>query len=315
MIDALLNNLELFPKGITFIVLSIIILLIAKVIQDILTPFRIGEQLNQKNNAALGLSISGYYLGVIIVFVAVMYEPTVSVAQETSGNFFREIGDSFSQEFWQDYLSAFLYALGSIVVLNIARVIVDRLVLFRFNTAKEIVESQNVGSGAVEFGVYVGVALIIASATASTAEIVGTPDPSTLEMLLRTIIFFILGLGVLIIYSLFYQFTTPFDIHAQIEDGNTAVGVALSGNIIAISLVTFKAVYGDFSTWEQSIIGFLTFALLGFILLYVVRFLIDIILLSGTRVSDELSVDRNLGVAFIESAVVVSAALVLFFSI
>ena len=315
MIDALLNNLELFPKGITFIVLSIIILLIAKVIQDVLTPFRIGEQLNQKNNAALGLSISGYYLGVIIVFVAVMYEPTVSVAQETSGNFFREIGDSFSQEFWQDYLSAFLYALGSIVVLNIARVIVDRLVLFRFNTAKEIVGSQNVGSGAVEFGVYIGVALIIASATASTAEIVGTPDPSTLETLLRTIIFFILGLGVLIIYSLFYQFTTPFDIHAQIEDGNTAVGVALSGNIIAISLVTFKAVYGDFSTWEQSIIGFLTFAILGFILLYVVRFLVDIILLSGTRVSDELSVDRNLGVAFIESAVVVSAALVLFFSI
>ena len=104
-------------------------------------------------------------------------------------------------------------------------------------------------------------------------------------------------------------------IHDEIEKNNTAVGTALGLNLIAVSLVTFKAVYGEFTGWAESIAAFLTFAVLGFALLFLVRWLVDIALLPGTKVSDELAVDRNLGVAFISGTVVISAALILYFAI
>ena len=96
---------------------------------------------------------------------------------------------------------------------------------------------------------------------------------------------------------------------------NPAVGVALGGNLVAIGLVTFKAVFGEFIGWSESIASFLTFAVIGFVLMYAVRLVVDFALLPGTRISHELAVDRNLGVAFIESGVVVSAALILYFAI
>jgi len=306
MADAFVDTLELFPKGLTFVVLGIIVLLLAKLIQDFFTPYRIGDQLSQKNNVALGLSIAGYYFSVMVVFVATLFDPVVVAPDPLE----------FDSEFWEDVLTAFSYAMGGIVVLNLARVVVDKLVLFKFDTAKEIVAEQNIGSGAVEFGVYVAVALVIAASTAgSGGPALGEAEPTLLETLSRTGAFFVLGMIVLILYALFYQLTTPFDIHEQIEQGNTAVGVALGGNLVAVALVTFKAVYGDFVGWGESLAGFLVFAVLGFVLLFVVRFVVDIVLLPGTKVSNELAVDRNVGVAFIESAVVISAALVLYFAI
>ena len=84
---------------------------------------------------------------------------------------------------------------------------------------------------------------------------------------------------------------------------------------MAIGLVTFKAVFGEFVGWGESIASFLTFAIIGFVLLYAVRIVVDFALLPGTRISHELAVDRNVGVAFIESGVVIGASLILYFAI
>ena len=54
-------------------------------------------------------------------------------------------------------LEVFLYSLGAIAVLNLTRFLVDRLVLFKFNVEKEVIEDQNAGTGAVEFAVYIAV--------------------------------------------------------------------------------------------------------------------------------------------------------------
>ena len=124
-----------------------------------------------------------------------------------------------------------------------------------------------------------------------------------------------MGLVLLIAFALFYELTTHFDIHDEIEGGNTAVGIAFGGNLIAIGLVSMKAVFGDFVGWGESIAAFLIFGVIGFVLLYVMRMLIDLILLHTVKVSDALSTDRNVGVAFVESAVVISASMVLFLAI
>ena len=43
--------------------------------------------------------------------------------------------------------------------------------------------------------------------------------------------------------------------------------------------------------------------------------MVDFVLFPRVKVAEELAVDRNLGVAFIEGSMVISASLVLFFAI
>ena len=304
MIDAFIDTLEFFPRGLVYVGLGIIVLVLAKVAQDLITRYSIGEHLTERNNVALGISITGYYLGVIVVFVGTLFQPLTVI---------RDDKWQYTTDFGWDVLEVFLYALVGIVLLNMSRYVVDRLVLYRFDTEKEIIEKKNIGTAAVEFGIYLAVGLVIAAATAGTGG--GASEVETIDSVARSLAFFGLGMLVLVLFSIFYELTTSFSIHDEIEKGNAAVGVALGGNLIAIGIVAFKAVFGEFVGWSESLAAFLTFAVIGFALLYVVRMIVDYALLPGTRIAHELVEDRNLAVAFIESAVVVSAALILYFAV
>lgn len=304
MIDAFIDTLEFFPTGLVYVGLGILVLVLAKLAQDVITSYRINEELTEKDNVAFAISMTGYYFGVIAVFLGALYQPLL-VLQDARWL------DRFTGDFWLSVLEVFVYSVAGIVVLNLARIVVDRLILYRFDTEKEIIEDQNAGTGAVEFGVYVAVGLVIAASTAGG----GGDDVSVLDGAVRSLAFLGLGLVVLVLYVLFYQLTTFYDIHAEIERNNVAVGVALGGNLIAVGLVTFKAVFGEFVSWSESVAAFLTFAVIGFVLLFVVRRLVDLLLFPRVKMADELAIDQNLGVAFIVSAVVISAALILFFAV
>ena len=295
MIEILLDVLEQFPRGLVYVAMGVVVLVIARFAQDLTTPYKINDQLNHKDNVALALSISGYYLGVIIVFLGALYQPFAVIADDSF---------AFTAGYWEEAGLVFAYSVVGIIVLNVARIVVDRLVLYDFSAVEEIVEDQNAGTGAVECAVYVAVGLVIAGSVSGES---GGPETAAA--------FLVLGLAALIIYTLFYEWTTSFSIHDEIEKDNVAVGVALAGNLIAISIVVFKAVFGEFVGWSESLIGFFAYAIIGFILLYAIRFVVDLVLFRNVSLSDELAVDRNLGAAFIESAALISVSLILFFAI
>ena len=300
MTESFINTLQFFPRGLVYVGLGLVILLLAKLSQDVITSYRTDEEIVQKKNLAMALRLSGYFFGVILVFVGALYQPLSLPVSDGLG---------FDRAFGFDVLRVFLYSLAGIVALNLVRILMDRLVLYKFSVDKEIVEDQNVGTGAVEFGMSVAVGLLIGGAISG-----GGVGPE-IELALTALAFFGLGLVVLIGFVLFYEVTTSFNIHDEIEKKNTAVGVALGGNLIAMGLVIFKSVFGDFIGWTQGLIEFAIFAVIGFVLLYVLRVIIDLVLLPGTKVSNALAVEQNMGVALIESAVVISSALILFFAI
>ncbi len=297
MIDAFVDIVEQFPRGLIYVLMGVVLLAVSRLVQDVITPYKIQEQLRDKDNMALALSITGYYVGIVIVFLGAVYQPATLIADD-------KFDMGFTQEYWEDVLRVLVYSVVGIVVLNVARVLVDNVMLYKFSTEKEIIEDHNAGTGAVEFAVYVAVGLVIAASISGEG---GGPETS--------LAFLGMGLAALILYTLFYELTTSFDVHEQIEGDNVAVGVSLAGNLIAISIVVFKAVAGNFVSWEDGIAGFLTFAIFGFILLFAVRIAVDLVLFPRVKVADELVNDRNIGVAFIESAAVIGVSLILFFAI
>ena len=325
--DAFIDTISVFPRGLVFVGMAIIILIIAKLVQDFLTPYRIGDQLSQKDNSALALSIAGYYFGVIIVFLGALYEPLG--AAEPFGAI-ADTGLGFTSEYWSSVGLVALYSVVGIFVLNGTRILVDKFVLHQFSTEAEIIEQQNTGTGAVEFGVYIATALVIGgsiaggSSMASGGSIPGAVPVPTLAIgplgsiasgVIGSLVFAVLGLIALGLFVLFYELTTSFYIHDEIERGNTAIGVALGGNIVAMGLIVLKAVFGEFTGWIEGLVAFALFAIIGFVLLLIIRFIVDMVLFAGHSVTEELAVDGNLGVAFIESTVVISVSLILFFAV
>jgi len=155
MIDGFIDVLETFPRGLVFVGLGLIILVIAKLARDIITPYRIDDEVAQKKNLAVAVRLSGYFMGVILVFLGALYRPLTLLAVDGLG---------FDREYAEDVLRVFLYSLAGIAALNLVRILMDRLILYKFDVEKEVVEGQNVGSGAAEFGMYVATGLLIAGA-------------------------------------------------------------------------------------------------------------------------------------------------------
>lgn len=291
MKEYLLDIASELPVGAGFVVLGLVVLVLAKIAKDFMTPFKLDAELTAKDNPALGLSVTGYYLGVMAVFLGVLADTGDEAIQYSA------------QAFGYDLLEVLLYSMGGIVLLNLSRVVVDKLILPRFSTRKEIIEDRNVGTGAVEFGNYVTSGLIIAGALNGEGNA------------LTALVFFLLGEAALILFARIYQAITNYDLHAEIERDNAAAGVAFAGNMMAIGIVLLKGLKGDFVGWAENLSGFAVYSVAGCLLLFLVRWAADLFILPGATFDEEIAKDRNLNAAWIESAVVIGAAGIIFFSL
>ena len=74
---------------------------------------------------------------------------------------------------------------------------------------------------------------------------------------------------------------------------------------------------GDFISWSENIINYLAFALVGLILLPIIRTLTDRILLPSVKLSDEIAAQEkpNVGAAYIEAFSYLAAAFIVYWCV
>ena len=286
----MLNTEDLMWVGIgsVYVVVGVILVFVAKIVKDFLTSYKIDAQLTQEDNPALGLATTGYFLAVIIVFLGASVGQVFETAPPL-GAALEQLGVDV------------LYALAGIVALNLSRLIADRLLLYKFSLRKEIIDDRNVGAGAVEAGALIASALVVAGA------IHGEGGPLT------ALAFYGLGQAVLVIFGLLYQWVTRYDIHKEIEADNAPAGVAMGLNLVAIGTIMLKACSGDFEGWGPNLARFGLYAVAGFVVLAVLRKVIDWVLLPGTTIRKEIVDDKSMNAAFIEGALASGVAAMIFF--
>jgi uncharacterized membrane protein YjfL (UPF0719 family) len=266
--------------GVAFLVLALVVVTAAKLINDFFTPYLIDVQLAQHDNVALAVSFSGYLLGVVIVFLGALLGPSQGLAN--------------------DLIHVGGWSLGGVVLLNISRLINDRLILFKFSNIKEIIDDQNAGTGAVQAGSYLASGFVVAGAIHGEGG-----------GILTALAFFVAGQIVLVLFGLIYEWMTPYKIHEAIENDNVAAGVSFGGALTAIGIVLAHASAGSFVGWAENFSTFVSEAALVIVLLPVVRFCIDKITLSKIDLTREISEDRNLGAALIEVSAMIAFATIL----
>jgi uncharacterized membrane protein YjfL (UPF0719 family) len=116
---------------------------------------------------------------------------------------------------------------------------------------------------------------------------------------------------------LVYNLITPYDIHEEIEKDNVAAGVSLAGAIVAMGAIVGLAAEGDFDSWAENIPDYLGYALLGLVLLPLVRLLTDKVLLPTVKLTDEIANQErpNVGAAYIEAFSYISAAFIIYWCV
>lgn len=267
-------------RALVFLGLAIVMFIVSKMVKDLTTPYKIDEELG-KSNLAVSISLAGYLFATMMVLMAAFF------------------GKDY--DLWTDIQNFLIYAVLGIVLLNVARFINDFVILRKFSNTKELVEDRNAGTGAVEFGTYLASGLIVAG------SIYGEGGG-----ILTALAFFALGQLALILFSFVYDWITPFDLHHEIEQDNVAAGVAFGGTYIALGIILFNGLLGDFTGWATSLANFGINTAVAFIFLPLVRLTLDKVLLTRIDLNQAISQDRNIAVSVVEMAFAVSFALILF---
>jgi len=265
-----------------YLVAVLILLLLGKWVYDLRNRrIDLRAELIEKDNLALAIAVLGYYLGLVFALSGVLQ------------------GEA---QYWvDDLIDIGLYGLLSLLLLNVSGWINERLVLRHFDHVKEIIEDQNAGTGIISGANYTATGLMIWGAMSGEGS------------LWTGLAFWAIGQFVLVFAALIYDLITPFDLHAEIERDNVAVGVAFAGILIGLGNLVRVGIAGDFVSWQSSLIELGGFLLFGLILLPIMRVVTDRLFLPGASLTDELvNQERpNIGAGAIEALSYVTGSILI----
>lgn len=277
---------DLIATGI-YLISAFVLFWIGKLVKDLTTTsYSVREELVEKDNVALGVAMAGYYFGLIMAIGGTLSGP--------------------SQGLENDLIDIGIYGLLAIILLNLSRLVNDGLILHGFKIRDELIDDQNAGTGVVIAASYIATGLVIFGAV--SGEIGG---------IVTTVVFWALGQLALVLAGLVYEWITPYSIHDEIEKDNVAAGVAFAGALVGIGIIVFHASAGNFISWTINLQDFAIEVVAGLILLPIVRFISDVILLPGQKLTNEIANQEhpNLGAGFIEATSYVGASFLIVWSL
>jgi len=280
-------TLDNFITAIFFIAGFYVVFFIGKLVNNLLhREYNLTFELVEKDNPALALSVSGYYLGLVFCIGGALVGP--------------------SQGIIEDLIDLGIYGFLSIVLINISWFLCDKLILYKFNIKDELIRDHNQGTGAVLCGVSIASGLVIYGAVAGEGGNVWT-----------AIGFWAIGQIILILSGLIYTLLNSYDVHDEIEKDNVAAGISFSGLLIAIGIIVGLAAETDFESWSEDLPDFIIIVFLGLVLLPVIRFLTDKILLPTVKLTNEIANqdNPNVGAAYIEAFSDIGGAFIVYWCV
>ena len=276
-------DLDNLVSAAIFIIVFFIFFFIGKVINDLLhREYKLNFELVEKDNAALALAVVGYYFGLVLAIGGTIAGPSAGLVE--------------------DLYDLVIYGILSIILLNISWFLCDKLILYKFRVSEELIRDHNQGTGVVSAGISVASGFIIYGAVSGEGGSIWT-----------VLVFWALGQVLLILAGLVYELITPYNIHEEIEKDNVAAGVSFAGALVSIGVIIGLAGEGDFTAWSIDLPVYIGFAVLGLILLPIIRLLTDKVLLPTVKLSDEISAQEkpNVGAAYIEAFSYIAAAFII----
>jgi uncharacterized membrane protein YjfL (UPF0719 family) len=227
-------------------------------------------ELFDRSNCALAVSTAGYLLGIVIALGGALGGPSAGWLADLSG--IARLG------------------LMTIAMMLVASFLCEKILLPRFDNTKEVVEDQNMGTAFVEAGVHIANGLILLAIHQGTGS------------LWTGLVFWVLAQVVLLVAGRLYEFSTAHSIHDELEKDNAAVGLAFGGGLVGMGNIISMAVAGDFAGWQASLATFGLDVAFGFVALFVIKKLTDVLLAPGVKLSRQQTEGTpNVGAGLLEA--------------
>lgn len=252
-----------------YLLYAFIYLILATVMKYILN-FRSAQHYNADDaiadgNIAVGLRRSGAQLGLAIAILGVM-------------------GGDSNPDVVKDIKDTLIYGLVAIGFMVTSLFFTDKALLPKVNNTEEL-KRGNIAIGMVEFGTLVMTGIL------AYASIKGDQGG-----ILSSVVYFIVGQITMVLLVLFYEKVLARNINPVelVLKGNLSAGVYLSGKIIAYGLILQSAIIGNDSTSfsVDTVIEYVSAAFAGMILLYIFEIMIDLLIITSTKVKNIIVEDQ-----------------------
>lgn len=259
-----------------FAVIGLVVIYLAKLWQDRVTPFDDDCEITERSNTAVALRRVGLYLAIAFALAGATYSGGSAAAR--------------LKEFAID-------AAVALLLLVTAGLINNHLMLKGIDNNAEIGRG-NRAVGLVELGSYIATGLILwASFTGEGGGI------------LSAIVFTLLGQVALVAMFWIYEWLTPFNVVAQVNDNNAAAGLAVTGKLTALGVILAASIVGDFRGWTIDLISFGISAVIGIVLLLLLEKISDWLFLPRTTVTEEVERDRNVAAIALSQGIELAVAI------
>ena len=265
----------------------ILILVAARILFRLTTPFRADRDLLDGENSAAGLLFGGYLLGVALAI---------------SGTMFGRGQDAVFSAIAEMAAEGAL----AIVLLRISIWVNDRFILHRFRIVKETREDKNLGVGFCVAGSCVACGLILNGALTGFSKNFGFG-------LRDIVIFWLLGQVVLVFGAFVYHRMARYDVHELIEyDDNVAVGIGFGAFLVSLGLVVRASIVGaGLDSMAKELPRTLLLALVGILGVLVVNAVATLLVTAKVNYEDEVDMHGNVAVSTVAACASLSVAVLL----
>ena len=279
-----------------YVLVSLAFLYLGKLLFDFLTPFKLDDQLTEKDNPAMGIVLTGYLLAIIIVICGVM----TSDGETTEGG--KAVVLTFSN-FAMELVPVAVYTLVGMMFLLLSAVINDKLILREFSNTHEVAERKNCGVAVIIAAGFLGSGLVVAGAIQGSLDWISA------------LVGYVVGQVFLVFFALIYQRATSYDDQKELHQRkNLAVGLAFAGNLLAYSLLLMKGLTmsgGELEIIQDKLWHFGYYAIAGAVALPCLRVVNDKLFLPGVKLADEVAEDRNINAGLLEAGLAVAMSAIL----
>ncbi|MCH2225516.1 MAG: DUF350 domain-containing protein [Crocinitomicaceae bacterium] len=276
------NNFEFIWHSGLFLVLCLVLFFVAKITFRLFnSSIKINEELTEKDNLGFYMGYIGYFVGFLMIIGGVMNS-------EGSG------------EFWSEVMYSVIYGLIGILLLNITSLILDKIIHPKVKLWTEVISKGNISIGILKGSHYFSTGIIISAVMLTE---VNKPFEAAVFLVFALIIG---SLG-----FMFYNFITPFNVRKEIYEGNAAVAVSTMGAQIAFAILIYSGFQIVHTTWQESFMNIGIDILIGFLIIPLIRLIVDKVFIPNRKLTDEIvnQENPNVGAGIFEALSYIGGAL------
>jgi uncharacterized membrane protein YjfL (UPF0719 family) len=249
------------------IILVLVFLFISKKIADAITRFDDDAEISRDANLAVALRRFGIFTGICIAFQAVI----------------------FSMTSYADIGFFCVYGLVITIVFFVAHFINDYIIIHGVKN-NDLIRDGNIPTGIIEAGAFIATGILVNGAFSGDEG-----------GILSAVVFFFLGQVVMIAAIFLHQKIYNFNVVACVKENNASAGAAVSGLLIAYSIILRSSIAGNFVGWTKSLTAFFVSAIVGMISLIIFERIAAMIFLPKMSIRESIHAGNTAAIILVVS--------------